>query len=509
MSEYDERNDESSSSDSSDDECDYEREYYDNECPKCIADGNYEFVPINPSTITDVPKLLDMAAVAVAGALWNHVNVAKAVSGVHSRCTKSSTEWTTVRGKVIALIKQLPASEEFTKHIDRYVRKMAKEITTWVSYIYQTVFLENGIDKFVYSLVFRIVWNPDGTINCVKTAKNMKTSLKLSEVEKFRFFATYCLKEEMSELSHGCSKYALNYVKFFGNPLIFYWACHFQDELQKIRATKGFIKNLSVDVNMLQNRQVDNWSAKEYFFDRLSSEEQVQQAIWLIDKHGAVYQKEVLLKLDETQRLHVYMERATQIIVNFARPSINSRFLLQTWSEVRNLISPDQFFDLFRDLLMKTEVKDVILTKIWSSASDDLKQRVVCAEEYEIVKKILTEWKWRDDSDFVFVLVQDSNASVKKAISTKPFFNIYCERLIVNDKFQKLDKLLNFFLCDVEDLKQFKTNLANNSEHVRKTCLKFHSSKDTKGLNAYLKQLLAPFPGIVAQCKKNLISSFK
>ncbi|XP_065225143.1 uncharacterized protein LOC135848958 [Planococcus citri] len=567
MSDYDERVDVKES----EDEYEYfrTREYYGDECAKCMTDDAYTFGRLTPVILTNVPKLQEMASVVVAASLWNHINIPKAVSGVRDRCLKGSTTWfivrgraidgysawSTMRGKVIGLIQELPVSKPITEQIDRCVRRMANEITAWVSYHYNAVFLANGIDKFVYNLLYRIVWNCNGTINCVKTARNMKTSLRLSEIEKFRFFATYCLEDEMSTMSQLLySDNALDCLPFLEYPLIFYWCCYFEDELDKIRATKGYNKNLSIDVYMFQNREVDNWPAKEYFFDRLSSEEQVQQAIWLIDsKHGAIYQKAVLLKLDENQRMRVYVERAAQIIVNYARPRISSRFILQTWSEARHLFSPDQFLNLFQDLLIKTDVKDVLLTEIWSSASDNFKRHVVCANEHEIVETVLTKWKWRKDSDFVFVLLQDSNAKIKKSIASKKFFytycekltvnckfqqlgrllelclldaqelaqlkmkivnnldrenfNIHCEKLLLNSEFDKLDRLLEFCISGADNLAKFKIELVSNSIHVRQICLKYYSSGNTKALNKYLQQLLASHPDVVLEYKKNLISS--
>ncbi|XP_065225131.1 uncharacterized protein LOC135848950 [Planococcus citri] len=458
MSDYDESIDglvEEEESENSDEYDDYS-DYSDRECKRCKTEDSYKFVTINPVILTNVPKLMDMASVTIAASLWNHINVPKAVRSVSDRCTRRSTQWSSLCGDVIALISKLPIPKLIAEQIDRYVRKMTNEITAWVSYHYRTVFLRNGLDKFVYSLVYHIVWYPNGAIDCVQTARSMMTSMRLSDVEKFRFLCVYCLYDDMDEMSP--LMYLDNTVDYLScneDPLIFYWYCYFRNELDQIPG--------SINVYMLHHDKVDNWPAKEYFFDQLEYDEQAREAIWLIDNHGAVYQKAVLLKLDETQRVHVYMERATQVIVNYARPRISSRFILQTWFEARNLMSKDQFLTLFRDLL-NTEVKDVLLTEIWASAKDDFKQHVVCANVHEIIRKVLTGWKWRDDYDFIFVLLQDSNAMVKKSISMQEFFYDYCKSLIGNSKLQELDRLLDFCLPDVEDLVQFKINFVYGSE---------------------------------------------
>ncbi|XP_065225022.1 uncharacterized protein LOC135848872 [Planococcus citri] len=488
---------------------DYYNDHECKECKKCKNDKSYAFVTINPVILTNVPKLMDMASVTVAATLWNHINIPRALSNVTDRCTKSTTKWNTLCGKVIALIDQLPLPKPLAEQITRYVRIMTTQITAWVSYHYRTVFFKYGIDKFVYSLVYHIAWYPTGAINCAQTARNMMTSMRLSDVEKFRFLSVYCLKDEMDRMPTSLySDNIRDYPNFQEYPMIFYWYCFYRNKLSKISRTNGYDPDLSIDVYMLRHTKVDNWFAKRYFFDRLSSEDQVQQAIWLIDKHGVVYQKAVMLKLNEMQREHVYMERATKIIVNYTRPRINSRFILQTWFEARNLMNKDQFLTLIRDLL-KTEIKDDLLTTIWNSACDDFKRYVVGVNGHEIVGKVLIEWKWCNDSEFVFVLLHDSSSSIRKSVTTKKFFNTYCERLMEKSKFQDLDRLLEFCLSNADDFAQLKINLVSNSRHVRQVCFKCYSLGDTKGLNDYLNQLLAPYPESVLRYKKNLLESLE
>ncbi|XP_065224945.1 uncharacterized protein LOC135848823 isoform X2 [Planococcus citri] len=479
---------------------------YNFECKKCKVDDSYEFVSIDPVILTNVPKLLEMASVAVAAALWNHVNIPEAVYGVNQRCVKDTKEWSALRKKVIESVEKLHLPKPNTEQISNYVRKMANEITAWVSYHYRTVFLKNGLDKFVYSFVCRIVWNHNGTINCVKTAKNMRPSLRLSEVEKLRFLAVYCLKDEMDQMSPLLySNDVIDHTICYQNPMIYYWCRYFRNELHKIPTTSEDNPTLSLDVNMFRNSKVDNWSSKQYFLNRLSSEEQVQQAIWLIYAYGSVYQKAVMLELDETQRLQVYMKLATNIILNYTRPRVSSRFILLTWFEARHLFSPDQFSILFCDLL-KAKINDTVLTEIWTSAADDFKQHAVSFNDHDILKRILSREKCQD-RDFIFVLLQNSSATVRNAIMTEIFFNVHLGELLMNSRFHGFNRLLEFCLPNTEESTQFKINFVNNSQHVRHICLQFYSTGDSNGLNDFLKQLLAPYPDIIVEYKKNLLTS--
>ncbi|XP_065219103.1 uncharacterized protein LOC135844712 [Planococcus citri] len=251
------------------------------------------------------------------------------------------------------------------------------------------------------------------------------------------------------------------------------------------------------------------------------------------------------------------MERAAQIIVNYTRPRILTRYILQTWFEARNLMSEDQFLSLFRELL-SSNVKEFVLREIWTTASEDFRTHAICADNYDIARIVLDVWKWRESSDFIFVLLHDSSAMIKKSITTKIFFNAYllklitkskfeelnrllqfflpdateleefksslmadnaesdtfnfnvlCEKLITTRKFQQLEELLQFCLPDPDDRARFKINLVHNSANVRKTCLNFYSSDedDSNRLNNYLEQLLTPYPHAVVQYKRELVMS--
>ncbi|XP_065224979.1 uncharacterized protein LOC135848837 [Planococcus citri] len=477
-------------------------------CKRCKVEESYESVILSPTILTNAPKLQEIASVTVAASLWNHVNIPETVFRVTDVYTKNSAEWEALSEKVYALVDELKLPKSIAEYIVACACEMADAITAWVSYHHRTVFLENGPDKLLYSLVYHIVWNPNGTINCVRTARSMMTSLRLSEVEKLKFLCVYCLKDEMSEMSPLLyQSNVLDYVSCEENPLIYYWYRYFRNELNKVPTIKvDDDSEPSIDVYMFRNDKVDNWSAKQYFFQRLNRDEQVREAIWLIDKHGIVYQKAVMLKLDEIQRLSVYMDRAVQIIANYSRLRICSRFILMTWFEARHLLSQDQFLTIFRDLL-KIGMNDTVMKEIWTSADDNLKHHVVSFNDHEMVQKVLFEWKGFKDPDFIYVLLHDCNAAVRKSIAAKTFFKTYAEKLLMESRIKGFDRLLEFCLPEAEESNQFRISLMENNSHIRDISLKFYSTGDVNGLNKFLKQLLPSSPDFIIEYKKNLLAS--
>ncbi|XP_065225177.1 uncharacterized protein LOC135848985 [Planococcus citri] len=480
-------------------------DYLFNLCKKCERENNYEYVSkVNTSVLFGVPKLKDIACVSVAAALWNHLNIPRAVCEVTRKCTKTSQEWKSLRRQVVELSAKLLIPHISAAEINKYVYKMEKEITNWVSYHYRTVFFEYGPDKYVYSHLYHIVWRSNGTIDYVETAKNMTTSLRLSQVEKFRFLATYCLKDEMKNvLPEQFSKNVMDIVPFCKYPMIYYWSCHFKNEWDNL-IDLAFGNASRVDVLMFEHDKVDNWPAKEYFFDRLSSTEQVQEAIWIIDKHGITYQKLILMKLTETQRLQVYVARAMQIIINYTHPRVSSKNILSTWFDIRNVVKPEEFVLIFR-LLLQDNISPAVLTDIWMNASTT--QRTCVLQNHEFVENVMFSWRWAASSDFLCTMLFDANPGIKKSIVEKDFFLRYCDHLLTRDRISTLNSLLNLCFADAQELMVFKHQLVNNSQSLKDRCLNYYSCGNFDYVNRLLVQILSPYPNLIQDYKKKLLTS--
>ncbi|XP_065225201.1 uncharacterized protein LOC135849001 [Planococcus citri] len=458
------------------------------ECKRCKANNYDDYTgTIKPAVFSDVPKLMEIACVSIAATLWNHVNVTRALFHVSRRCARNSPKWISLFDKVVGLVDELSVSPSLAKDIKNHVRMLGNEITDWVSYHFRSVFLKHGQDKHVYSLIYHIILHPNGAIDCRETARNMSTSPRLSEVEKFKFFATYCLENEMVQMSPlVLMNNFLDFVNFSEHPLMYYWYCYFKNQLFKIPVPES----LSIDSFMFRHAKVDNWPSKEYFFDRLSSDDQVRQAIWLIDKHAITYQKLILDKLNETQRLLVHMERPIKIASYYARSGCNWRDLLATWYEIRNSIDEDQFVKIFKELL-KASTIDTVLSEIWTSASSNFKTRVLNNDNHGIVENVLNAWKWANESEFIFTMLQDADLNTRQRIIRMKFFTDHCDELLSNNNLSIMNRLIKLCLPNVEEAFEFKCNLAINSKCVKDKCLTFYSAGNIEGLNGFLAELLS------------------
>ncbi|KAL6961631.1 hypothetical protein U1Q18_051676 [Sarracenia purpurea var. burkii] len=292
-----------------------------------------------------------------------------------------------------------------------------------------------------------------------------------------------------------------DYVTFEQHPLIRYWNSYFGKALHLI--PKG--ENELLDCFMFQHRFVDNWPAKEYFFDRLSPDDQVRNAIWLIDKHGVMYQKVLLTKLNESQRISVYLERSVQIIINYTKTKDNnSTDVLTTWYGIRNLITREQFVSVFAELL-EARTDGSVLMNIWIGIDDDFKNHFLTYNNYEFIKKTLSSYDWTKDFNFVIMVLQDLNEDMK-VYAAKEFFMDFCEKLFSRrENLHWLDGVSNAFF--VKRSKKFRKYFVLYSEAIKCLCLEYYSSGDVKGLNEMLTFLLSQNPNRILSTKENLLQS--
>ncbi|XP_065225303.1 uncharacterized protein LOC135849071 [Planococcus citri] len=478
----------------------------------------------------DVPDLREIAAVNIAIALWNHVNIPVALFrassntpaefyGIENAAVESTTsKWNRVISEVCELSDKLPVPNSVANNIKQIVSTVGDRVVEWVSYHRRTVFFGAGDVDHLYYHVSYFAWYSDGTINNEQTARNLLSSLRLSFVEKYRLLCTYCLKDEIEEMAPQLLKNNVQeIVEFTSYPLIYYWDRYFRNQLHIVPT-----RNTSLDSSMFRHAAVDNWPAKKYFFDRLSSEEKIQNAIQLIDTRGIEYQRLLFTRLSEFERMHVYMQRAERIVINYMNME-SSKYILPVWFEMRFLITAEQFSSIFYTLLKtclapnmliiaslnaqkQNHFLESILKEIWASAGDDFRNHLIVYNDYKIFE-LLSE-NIDDNNDLLFTILRNVNASDKKKIVSLPFFNSYCDKLLAKDDIQDFNRLLNVFLPHGQDADQFREEIVFRSTYIGYQCVRFYSVGNVNAVNEMLGKLLPTANSVVfREFKKNVLSS--
>ncbi|XP_065217631.1 uncharacterized protein LOC135843617 [Planococcus citri] len=464
-----------------------------------------------------VPALKEMAAVRIAVALWNHAKISDAMSKSFKineytftfTSVKASEVWDSLVKKVYQTSLELRVPNSIVEYINEYVFKLHREIQNWVSYHRRKVFLTNHVKyAFVASLVEDLIWHSNGTIDYKGTAKHLIASHKLSNVMKYRLLCSYCLKDDIETMSpRSLVNDTSNRLDRELHPIIHYWNCYYRNELHKIPKRNG-----SIDTFMFENSRVDNWPAKEYFFNRLSAEQQVQSASRLIDTYGVKYQCFLLTKLNEIQRLSLYShsDQAIEILANFAKTGSNNEDARSTWLEIRNIIKREQFVRLFEKLLDQLNGR-IILQDIWNNCCDDFKHYIFNYNDSQIIYAMLKHYFRTHIRDILLTVLSDSSKEVKSEITKKDAFKKCCEELIEKNNFQELNQLLSSCFPAREDLAEFKLSMVKESQSVRNWCLCYYygiTGPSLQYLNDYLTSLLSPaHTDFIIEYKRNLLMS--
>ncbi|XP_065218665.1 uncharacterized protein LOC135844398 [Planococcus citri] len=461
--------------------------------------------------LISVPRLEKMASVSVAIALWNHAivtipNLLKADDYEHY--LKLNKELSTLKWMCA-----LPVPKSLTEPIERHFCSLSKQVEKWISYIHQEIFLTRGVRSDLYQLIDDIIWHPNGTIHPTETARNLLKSDKLTTAEKFRFACTYCLREDVERIwpMMEDENDLVVPLRFSEYPLHCYWTYYCADQLNEIEN----LASLSVDEFMISQTYVNNWSAIEYFFDHLDAEERVRQAVSLFDQHGLTYLKFILLKLNGSQRLSVMMDRVVQIIDKCTSYESVSDYendlIISTWYTARDVITEQQFVDLFSRLL-ETLTEDFVLTEIWSTTREDLKRHILNYRDYYFIAKLLGWWESQHEKEncptvISSILMDQVSAHVKREIPKEKFFSKWCEKVIRRGTVNMLDHMINLCLTEKAESTKFKLSLSQ-SKYFNKHCQKLMIDCETEELARLLEFAFSKTDPSSAQLVHELLNKY-
>ncbi|KAL6954569.1 hypothetical protein U1Q18_045956 [Sarracenia purpurea var. burkii] len=418
-----------------------------------------------------------MASLRVAIGLWNYATVSPAELLTDDYDTRG-WKWS-LSGLVNDWEEQLPLPKTFMRDIYIQFDVLKGNVNSWISYHFKKMFCNEGNDCVLFSYLYCIVWHPNGAVNYYKTALNMLKSDKLGVLEKYRLACTYCLKEEIEKLWSSVENEPSIDKEFSqNNPLISYWNCYCADKLHVLPVDE----DLSIDEFMLRQTEVDNWSSIEYFFDRLNAEQQVTCAIHFINRDDYKFQKIILMKMNESQRLQVKIRKAVRIIQNYLRDGgaylyVNERGALSTWYEVRNLITEAQFVALLNRLCRaKPSVKSSILMEIWTRSNDEFKLHLMNLPDYYFIGDVL-RWASRmrqsglDFLDFLFAVLQEGTKVGFKPLDQwtfvrQTFFYRLCAGITGDGEVDLITRLLNICVPSAKDCAKIKQHLTERISAV-------------------------------------------
>ncbi|XP_065220536.1 uncharacterized protein LOC135845688 [Planococcus citri] len=268
---------------------------------------------------------------------------------------------------------KLPKAIE--KFIDSRTERMGQMLYVWAQKSFG-----DSCRAMILNCFDNIILNASGDINYKLTAKNLLTSDVLNAVEKYRIACWWSFEEDVERLwSSVKDDETIQGCSFDELPTMYYWNCRMKNELHKIPGDKRY----SAESRMLSSHLCD-WSETEYFWNKLSSREQLSK---ITDTRAGVgyINQNVLPTLDFGQLSYILSNLPVAVVENLAIEGENTRFAEQAWNCVANIINGDQFYELLYDLhrfAFSGECSEVnhvavFLYEIWASASDNLQKCIL------------------------------------------------------------------------------------------------------------------------------------
>lgn len=462
---------------------------------------------------------------------WEHKRAYQSYYDCYSEEHENDFCWEKVERQMTKDVGKLLVSSAVHKLVKQFVEPIKKNFVKWVTYHRKRVFFfshQNG----VYTLVDEVIWKSNGEVDFERTARNLLSSPRISDIEKFRLMCTYCMEDEIRNVSPRLlsNKYTEN-VDFNGYPLIYFWNCYAKNKLLKV--PRGNYS--SIDSRMISSKHVDNKGALQYFWNRLSENEKLINAKLLIRNFGVKHQNFLLSNLSDVDQQLLLVEAGPDIIINYTKKS-RCDHAMQIWNHINDLSNPIELAKVILTLLdfacsnySDSPKKDCtyvisLVRKMWINTSPQVKSLALDYEEKKFIKLLLkgnsrgrTKYEAmsglpggeRTDSEEKFKLfcemLKDANASLREEVIQSHTWRSHHEYLTTTGKTKLLDHFVKVCLPK-DDLKARKDMM--NTDESRNRCLNFLKEGKIEELNKYLSSYLSDARSI-ADYKVELVMSDK
>ncbi|XP_065225442.1 uncharacterized protein LOC135849115 [Planococcus citri] len=282
-------------------------------------------------------------------------------------------------------------------------KKISEETIRCVIHFKHRLF-SNKLDEYKITHVdwAYFVWFPNGQIDYKNTAIKMISSPNLTKEQKFAIMCKYCLENELKTfpLDQLSAKNFFYDVNFNNDPLIYYWICHLRQELHRI----PFQEADSIDIEMATKCRIDTCESFEYFWDRLSEQNQVEMMNSRLRACYTVSYEECRLfhKMSHDQQMELLLLQPAEIIIAFLGRLDMPRCAIWAWIHTKHLITDEKFVHIISTLLNShnekatngkihyDEEKMSALVHIWETATDSQRNTAAANRGFEsAIDKIL------------------------------------------------------------------------------------------------------------------------
>ncbi|XP_065223613.1 uncharacterized protein LOC135847822 [Planococcus citri] len=313
--------------------------------------------------------------------------------------------------------------------IDENVTRLGNSIADWLEEHSRTVC---HFERYVQSCVsedqeyfddFVVDYN-EATIDFVKTAERMMHYDDFDDVLKFIVACRFFLEDHVRRIWPSVwGKIRLSSVVFCTNPLLFYWICRLSNRFDEIPTGR----NYSIDGKMLIEciHMSGNSLAINYFWSRVSYENQVLMAVDLFRQNKKRFVSCILPKLDNQQLEEFGNWEGGNLMLFLPLNAINYLWKFVPF-EIQMQIAEDVFLqnrERFASCILP-KLNDRQLEKFVNEKGSEFMGDLLYSRDEEFIFHHLLEDYSRDEE-----LIFHAWTCIIKAMNGSTFFNLVVNML--------------------------------------------------------------------------------
>lgn len=353
-------------------------------------------------------------------------------------------------------IKSLKTPRSIEKQIETALESVYNETRLWIMNFKYDTFSHN-LEKYRIQRLDAnfCVWLPNGKIDYGKTGPKMLSTPGLSEVQKFAIMCEFCMENEIRKFSlRFLPELFIKQMNFNKSYIMYYWICYLKNDLDKLPLNDFN----SIDMAMAARCDNKHWTAFEYFWNRLSVDDQVTVAVFRCDNRSGCFfhQPQLLSKMSWEQQSRVLLEIPDQIMLNFWIRFKLLESAIWTWNHSKDLITVEQFAKMVKEIFhreVSSEENMRMFMQIWDSASDQQKNYVIQTMEGEIISSFfLTCDHCPAAFEFLYKFLSAKSEDCRRRILMQNAAKFACNV----DNPNSMDEVINLCLSNVEDQLSYK-----------------------------------------------------
>ncbi|KAL6969040.1 hypothetical protein U1Q18_044666 [Sarracenia purpurea var. burkii] len=368
--------------------------------------------------------------------------------------------------------------------INPYIKSVGTDLRDWLEYHSQRIFFDSAPQGVIWKSFDRLKFQHDGSLDYVTTAKTLINCNRLSRNDRYRLACCYCLEETVRHM--WPSFYINQYTGVSNNAsksMIDYWSKMMLHELRGKGEKPKDVSTSAKRMLAIVHKYPHNWTAVEYFFNKLNPAEKLNHMIDLID-YNISYVIRLLPKLPNSQIREVMEKKGLAVWFRLSKRSEYMEYAFQTWHYMKDFICQDSFYGMIK-LIINQQLSKIqtktnnrfaisLLYEIWITAPDHLKSNVVLSyissiiqisfESNDDIFEVINQ-----DSRFFLAILSDTSVEFRSRLWDK-----YSSKMIISIPPKYLNQLFETCIGDNDKISEYKQKILSDSityKKIKKHCV--------------------------------------